>query len=61
VVDDVAVSLVQVYLNGALYPTQQYPPWTTYLTIRNRGTYALEVRAFDAAGNAVVVGRTIIR
>lgn len=48
--DDVAVTQVDLYIDGALAATSSAPPYSFPLTL-SRGTHVLKVIARDAAGN----------
>jgi hypothetical protein len=51
--DNVAVTRVEFYLNGGLVSTQSSPPYSINWDASTfpKGSYALLVKAFDAAGN----------
>lgn len=52
--DNFAVTKVDLIVNGNVYATVNSSPWSLLWTVKRRGTYLLQTRAWDAAGNSTL-------
>ncbi len=59
--DNVGVVRVEFRVNGGLIATDTASPYTATVQMKAKGTYTLEVRAVDAAGNTATATRQLVR
>jgi subtilisin family serine protease len=57
--DQHGVAKVQLFANGKLVGTDTRAPYAFKFTAKAKGTMALQIRAYDRAGNAAVTARSL--